>query len=512
MSPIERYAMRFVEETGDSWTAEQLRHAEAEIEQQKREWEANRLATIKKEEEEMQKNEEEENDILTFSAEDAKNQVNFRDKKPINKRLVNVKNSFKTKSVLGKRKITNKMKSKRRKISPTKKKILPTTRATIAAKKKVKIIATANAKLNKNKRGGKLNSNPSSPTRKTPVRAASAAQQSAAAAARKLLIIAAAKAAQANKDESEENSDDGTNTNSNTEEDGGEDENEENSGEDDDEEEKETEGVAEANMVKTHNSEDFDSECSLDVMVDSNDAPDSDSNQANVNDTSEALTVETNHNTQTGTSRGVSNASGGGISGKTNNGSTDKKTPSENHVDVNSPRTRSRGSVKINLWTLDVSPILPGLRPVKNNTVTPTTTGSSIAKQSSTAMSSSNDVDLINSKKDETENLIVKDINLDNELLNSNNVDDNDEESEASSTIERPKMATPTTTVQNKLKKTRKIVNNGSKTNGPLDTWLTKSPKVLLTRLENDTSINKEYMRTTRRTSVIKINTENGPS
>jgi len=34
-----------------------------------------------------------------------------------------------------------------------------------------------------------------------------------------------------------------------------------------------------------------------------------------------------------------------------------------NHFDLNSPRTRSRGNVQINLWTLDVSPILPGVKP-----------------------------------------------------------------------------------------------------------------------------------------------------
>lgn len=37
-----------------------------------------------------------------------------------------------------------------------------------------------------------------------------------------------------------------------------------------------------------------------------------------------------------------------------------------NLLDVNSPRTRSRGSVKINLWTLDESPILPS-RSVTHN-------------------------------------------------------------------------------------------------------------------------------------------------
>ena len=35
-----------------------------------------------------------------------------------------------------------------------------------------------------------------------------------------------------------------------------------------------------------------------------------------------------------------------------------------NKVSEDSPRTRSRGRVKINLWTLDVNPVLPGERPV----------------------------------------------------------------------------------------------------------------------------------------------------
>ena len=42
-----------------------------------------------------------------------------------------------------------------------------------------------------------------------------------------------------------------------------------------------------------------------------------------------------------------------------NKGRSSKQT-SKNKLDLNSPRTRSRGNVKINLWTLDVSPILPG--------------------------------------------------------------------------------------------------------------------------------------------------------
>ncbi|XP_061401192.1 helicase domino-like, partial [Musca vetustissima] len=75
LSPIERYAMRFVEETGAAWTAEQLRAAEEELEAQKREWEANRLAALQKEEE-MLKQEAENDEMLTYSRKDATNQVN----------------------------------------------------------------------------------------------------------------------------------------------------------------------------------------------------------------------------------------------------------------------------------------------------------------------------------------------------------------------------------------------------------------------------------------------------
>ncbi|XP_055631475.1 helicase domino isoform X2 [Toxorhynchites rutilus septentrionalis] len=75
LSPIERYAMRFVEDTEGTWTAVQLKAVEAEIEQQKREWEANRLAQQKREEEAARKQEAEESELLTFSREDANNQI-----------------------------------------------------------------------------------------------------------------------------------------------------------------------------------------------------------------------------------------------------------------------------------------------------------------------------------------------------------------------------------------------------------------------------------------------------
>ncbi|XP_017865744.1 PREDICTED: helicase domino isoform X1 [Drosophila arizonae] len=85
LSPIERYAMRFVEATGAAWTAEQLRAAEAELEMQKREWEANRLAAMQKEEQ-LLKQETESEELLTYSRKDASNQVNTKQDSNLSKR------------------------------------------------------------------------------------------------------------------------------------------------------------------------------------------------------------------------------------------------------------------------------------------------------------------------------------------------------------------------------------------------------------------------------------------
>lgn len=74
--------MRFVEENEATWSAEQLAAAEAQIEQQKREWELGRLQAMKAEEERRMQEEELDEDLLTYSREDATNQVNdFKIKK-----------------------------------------------------------------------------------------------------------------------------------------------------------------------------------------------------------------------------------------------------------------------------------------------------------------------------------------------------------------------------------------------------------------------------------------------
>ncbi|KAG8223943.1 hypothetical protein J437_LFUL003751 [Ladona fulva] len=73
LTPLERYAMKYLEES-DAWSAEQLAAAEAEIEQQKKEWELGRLRALQEEEERRACSTDDE--IITFSREDAENQVN----------------------------------------------------------------------------------------------------------------------------------------------------------------------------------------------------------------------------------------------------------------------------------------------------------------------------------------------------------------------------------------------------------------------------------------------------
>ncbi|XP_067010530.2 helicase domino [Anabrus simplex] len=75
LTPVERYAMQFMEEIEGVAAAEQLAAAEAQIEQQKREWEQNRLQALRDEEERRSKLEEDDEELLTYSREDALNQV-----------------------------------------------------------------------------------------------------------------------------------------------------------------------------------------------------------------------------------------------------------------------------------------------------------------------------------------------------------------------------------------------------------------------------------------------------
>ncbi|XP_039292114.1 helicase domino isoform X2 [Nilaparvata lugens] len=69
MNKLEKYAMRFIEETDSAWSAEQLAAAEAEIELQKREWEKNRLAALRGEQREETSPAD---DMITYTGDNAR--------------------------------------------------------------------------------------------------------------------------------------------------------------------------------------------------------------------------------------------------------------------------------------------------------------------------------------------------------------------------------------------------------------------------------------------------------
>ncbi|XP_061928552.1 helicase domino isoform X4 [Apis cerana] len=210
LTPIERYAMKFVEESEGAFSAAQLAAAERELEEQKKEWELDRLRALREEEERRMRLADDDEKPLTFGREDAQNQVNSasNSKKLVNKKLP-----------------PNRRRNSRKNISKS-------------------------------------------------------AQES----------------------------------------------------------ESETETTTES-----------ESESQEDVVEDSLDEESSHTESQSQGDEDEE--EETNDQ----------NDSGKGGYPKRKNRSN--KSFSQNHFDLNSPRTRSRGNVKINLWTLDVSPILPGIKP-----------------------------------------------------------------------------------------------------------------------------------------------------
>ncbi|XP_015599063.1 helicase domino isoform X2 [Cephus cinctus] len=75
LTPIERYAMKFVEESEGTFSAAQIAAAERELEQQKKEWELDRLRALREEEERRMRMADDEEKPLTFGREDAQNQI-----------------------------------------------------------------------------------------------------------------------------------------------------------------------------------------------------------------------------------------------------------------------------------------------------------------------------------------------------------------------------------------------------------------------------------------------------
>lgn len=332
--------MRFVEETGGSWTAEQLRAAEAEIEQQKREWEANRLAAIKKEEED-EKRIADDDDMLTFSREDAQNQVNnnkFNRRNPVNRRLLKVKQNDRHGVVRSKR-VKGRM-SARQLIRTGVQKTLGPRRALRNNSKPISSLAHSNSPIKKSQSAGvKRGSSVRISTRSNKLPKQS---DDANISSDDEPIIELNKNNINVKNHSKllKNDNDAT--------------------------------TEQSERSEQRHSEDFDdSECSLDVMVDSTDPQESDEeiddgddeNKDNDNDhnddnENESALMQSDASMMSFDDTDADASKENSLSTTINKINTDK-----NHqIDINSPRsTRSHGRIKINLWTLDESQNLPEL-------------------------------------------------------------------------------------------------------------------------------------------------------
>jgi hypothetical protein len=192
---------------------------------------------------------------------------------------------------------------------------------------------------------------------------------------------------------------------------------------------------------------------SLDVNVDSNDARcDSDSNQMNNYDSSQEDPLETNGNHKS----------------------------LDDSVDLNStPRTRSRGTVKIDLWTLDDSPIMPPKRKLSD---TPKTKKKTTSENNADATNDS-------SIENEPHQVCKKESNL----------------KELKIMVTKMKMKSPTKTPSPKSKaKNKKSLLKSANLNRTLDSWVSRSPRATTTATSETTPTRNT------RTSTVKKTVENG--
>lgn len=327
MSPIERYAMKFVEQTGANW-AQQIKAVEAEIEQQKREWEEKRLVQLQQEDQERIKTEKDENELLTYSREDALNKVNIKSSsKSIRKSAAAAANNNLTSNNSGQSNNNH---------------------GSCSSSSSIRIKSENASQSNHSPRSKNNNSNgtssqpqaitrngimKSSPQKKSPggspvkrhLRNTSKSFQSGEEALKMGSRIIPRRALSRKSDRSSSSIiSKKTNVRSISE------------------------STRSTSMSRQTSSvhDDSDSECSLDVMIDSNDVNDNSDSNSNV----VVVKAESNFDS---TSQDDDTA--------VNDDSTitDETTIEKT---TSSPRTRSRGTVKIDLWTLDDSPILPPKR------------------------------------------------------------------------------------------------------------------------------------------------------
>lgn len=479
--------MRFVEETGGSWTAEQLRVAEAEIEQQKREWEANRLAALKKAEEDAKRAEEEENDLLTYSREDAKNQVNNKSlkRKPVNRRLLSIKRGSSM----------NKNRNRRRMGMQAKREQTFSTRRVLRNNQSVAVVTPTKPEPSSNTSSIKASDNrrPMANVKRSVSTSPKKNEQLCAKRARR----SEPKMNVSSDDEDEEAASDNDQMKNNHASTNGSDC-----------------GGGDSDQPK---SEEFnDSECSLDVMVDSTDPPDSDDSAQSTYSTSSEDEDGDDEDGNGNDDDDDDDVDGTDMEHEHSKENLNSTTVSDvgGPIDVNSPRTRSAGRVKINLWTLDVSQILPELR--AKRTRGKNSSGNNL-DASTTSMDGDGDDDEQEHDGDEhhrDDNAMENDEQNDNSALNnklkktdSDNCDSSSVDSNKLKAAIRPakildgfqnSVSTNLASLASKAKKCAKIdknvlKSNSGKNHNTLDKWISiKSPKIILNKSDCIQPVNNQ--------------------
>jgi hypothetical protein len=312
--------MRFVEKTGANWV-EQIKAVEMEIEQQKREWEEKRMAQLQQEETERMKAAKEDEELLTYSREDALNKVNIKSSTKSNRKstaiaVVNHKHS-KNDSIVSNSKRFKSDNASQSKLSP---------RGKSNSSNGTPQAITQNGTVKK------------SPIKKALTEEDTSFRRNTRNTCKTVLNVKEEKAFVRHRATSRKSDRSNSSVIS-----------------------KKTtirstsESTTRSTSISQQTSsvqDDSDSECSLDVMIDSNDVNDSDSNsnakcESNFDSTSQDDTVMNDDNST--------------ITDETSIERTPRNSNSSGKP-ASSPRTRSRGTVKINLWSLDESPILPPKR------------------------------------------------------------------------------------------------------------------------------------------------------
>lgn len=291
--------MKFVEDMGASdWAAVQLRAVEEEIENQKREWEEKQLAQRQQEELERQRAEREDNEILTYSRDDALNKVNMNSKR---------------RALLGKRKLNSANDSLQGKKTNGREKVQ---NGTPKSNRSVKLESPRRRSFrNMNNHDDIAASTPKQIKLEQP-------KVSSLRKTNRSVSIISAKSKTRSASESTSRS---------------------------------------SGNRRAMTPDGSNSECSLDVMIDSNDVNDSDSNsnhksKGHFDSTSNEDDTLLNEDS-TMTDETIVEKDGRENSFR----NVHKKMTS-------SPRTRSRGTVNVNLWTLDESPIEP-MKRQKNKSI-----------------------------------------------------------------------------------------------------------------------------------------------